>query len=333
MEKIKQAILNTLKVNLGHKQGESVAIVMQEFNSNFNEDFKILFEKSKKLCETMLEIYKNEGVDVELISYTPKIARNGVDADLNIGEFDIVFMPTVFSLSHTNFRKKLSEKGCRIASMPGFTLEMFEEKGPMDIDYKEIEKITNEIAEKLRKSKFIRITAKGTDITVEVDQSLVYASSGLIQDKDEWGNLPGAEAYCVPVHLGKSNGFFSVPAGWGGQKPLKHAVKFVIENGRFVDFIGENKEAQEYIDEEIKPLFVEENYDILAELGIGTNPNITNDYINKHNWTILTAEKVWSSAHFANGNSAGMGGKNDVEVHIDWIVPDVEIEYRYTPSS
>ena len=333
MDKIKQAILNTLKINLGYKQRESVAIVMQEFNSNFDKELKQKFENSKLLCETMLEIYKNEGVDVEIFSYTPEIARNGVDAELNIGEKDIVFMPTAFSLSHTEFRKKLSDKGTRIASMPGFNLEMFEKDGPMDVDYTEIAKITNEIAEKLKKSKFVHITAKGTDIIIEIDQSTIHSATGLVIEKGDWGNLPGAEAYVVPIHLGKSNGYFTVPAKWGGQKPLKYMVKFVIENGRFVNFIGENEEAQKYIDEEIKPLFAEENHNILAELGIGTNPNITNEYINKHNWTILTAEKIWGSAHFANGNSAGMGGKNNVQVHIDWIVPNVKIEYTYAPLS
>ncbi|MGB4704322.1 MAG: hypothetical protein WBI18_04510 [Candidatus Saccharicenans sp.] len=39
------------------------------------------------------------------------------------------------------------------------------------------------------------------------------------------------------------------------------------------------------------------------------------------------AEKIFGSIHFANGNSKGMGGRNDVPVHIDWVVPNVRAEY------
>jgi len=44
-------------------------------------------------------------------------------------------------------------------------------------------------------------------------------------------------------------------------------------------------------------------------------------------WSTLVAEKIGGSAHFANGNSLGMGGKNDVPIHIDWVVPGVELEF------
>jgi len=37
MNKIDQAILNALKVNLGYKEGERVAVVMQEWNPKFEE--------------------------------------------------------------------------------------------------------------------------------------------------------------------------------------------------------------------------------------------------------------------------------------------------------
>lgn len=332
MDKIEIAILNSLKVNMGYKEGEKVAIIMQEWNPKFREDIIVKFEEAKKLCLKMYEVFKKAKVDVELISYTPEEARSGVDApkDLyeKIGFKEIIFMPTVFSLTHTNFRRTQTEKGSRIASMPGFTLEMFEEGGPMDVDYHLLHRKTEEIAEKLKSSKHVRIVADETDITVEIDPELVHVSSGLLDKPKSYGNLPGAEAYVVPVHEGNSNGYFTVPEGWGGANPLKYNLKFFVEKGRLVDVKGENEEAQDYIEKEIKPLiFGGKDFNILAELGIGTNPNITKDYIKKKGWNTLVAEKIYGSAHFANGNSKGMGGKNDVPVHIDWVVPDVEIFY------
>lgn len=330
MREIDISILNTLKVNMGYKDGERVAIIMQEWNPEFGNEVLEKFEKSRELCLKIFEVLKNAGVDVELISYIPEEARSGVDAPQEvyqkIGVKEIIFMPTVFSLTHTNFRRTQTDKGSRIASMPGFTLEMFEKGGPMDVDYYLLHKKTEEMAENLRKSKYVRILAEGTDITVEIDPELVHVSSGLLVEPGSYGNLPGAEAYGVPVHEGNSSGYFTVPEGWGGPKPLKYPLQFFIEKGRFVSVKGLTEEAEDYIEKEIKPLiFGGKDFDILAELGIGTNPNITEDYVKRKGWNTLVAEKIYGSAHFANGNSKGMGGKNDVPVHIDWVVPNVRI--------
>ncbi len=334
MNKIDNAILNSLKVNMGYKEGEKVAIIMQEWNPKFGTEFVQKFNQAKDLCVRIYEVFKNANVDVELISYTPEEARSGVDVPQELyektGFKEIIFMPTVFSLTHTNFRRAQSEKGSRIASMPGFTLEMFEEGGPMDVDYHILHEKTVEMAENLGGSKYVRIVAEGTDITVEIDPELVHVSSGLLDKPGKYGNLPGAEAYVVPVHEGDSFGYFTVPEGWGGANPLKYKAKFFIEKGRFADVKGESKEAQDYIEKEIKPLiFGGKDFNILAELGIGTNPNITKDYIQRKGWNTLVAEKIFGSAHFANGNSKGMGGKNDVPVHIDWVVPDVKIYFKF----
>lgn len=332
MDRIDQAILNSLKINMGYREGEKVAIIRQAWNPNFEEKHYEKFKQSEELCFRMYEVFKQAGVDVELISYVPPEARSGVDAtpDLyeRIGFKEIIFMPTVFSLTHTKFRKTQTEKGSRVASMPGFTLEMFEEGGPMDVDYSQLHQQTEAQAEKLRNCHYVRVLADDTDITVEIDPTLVHVSSGVLTKPGKFGNLPGAEAYVVPVHEGNSSGYFTVPAGWGGTGPLKYRAKFFVEKGRFVAVSGETLEAQEYIDKEIMPLiFGGKDFNILAELGIGTNPNITGEYVQKKGWNTLVAEKICGSIHFANGNSKGMGGKNDVPVHIDWVVPGVTAEF------
>lgn len=329
MDAIDKAILNALSVNMGYKDGESIAIIMQEWHKELGEELKERFEKSKELCLRMFNVYKAEGYDVELLSYEPKEARNGVDATAElydrIGKKDIIFIPTPFSLTHTTFRKKQTEKGSKIASMPTFTLEMFEEDGPMNLDYNELLRYTEEIAKQLRYGKLIQITAADTDLIIEPDINLVRVSGGVLTKAGQWGNLPGAEAYVVPVHDGISKGYFTVPAGWGGSSPLKYSAKFIINQARFVDVIGKNQHAQEYIDEYVKPLiFGETNFNVLAEFGIGTNPHITEEYIQKKGWSALTAEKIYGSVHFANGNSYAIGGKNNVEVHIDWVVPNAK---------
>ncbi len=237
-EFVKKAILNALSVNMGYREKEIVGIVYQEINDRFGAGLIEKMRESKRLAIGMYEVYKSEGIDVELLSYIPDEPGNGVDAKEELyqktGYKDILFLTTAFSLTHTRYRKTQTEKGSRIASMPGFTLEMFEKDGPMDVDYNLIHNITVEVYEKIRNSSFVRITADRTDITVEIDPSLVHVSSGMLNQRGKFGNLPGAEAYVVPVFQGASNGYITVPAGWGGSEPLRCDVRFEIKNGRFV---------------------------------------------------------------------------------------------------
>ena len=333
MNIVDQAILNALSINMGYHYGEKVIIIVQDWNPLFDKSLRKGFRRSSSLADRMLRVFQNEGISADLLSYTPTEARNGADAPKELLERsshgEIFFLTTPFSLTHTHCRKSLSARGARVASMPGFTLELFEEDGPMNVDYREIKRITEETAERLHKAKFVKITAPGTEMVVEIDRENVHVSSGVLDTPGKWGNLPGAEAYAPPVHLGKSNGFFTVPAGWGGNAPLPYPLRFTVQGGRFVSVEGENPEAEKFAEEKVRPhLFGAPGYEVLAELGIGTNPNLTAEYIAKKGWSALTAEKIAGSAHFANGNSFSMGGKNDVPVHIDWVVPGVKLEFQ-----
>jgi len=41
----------------------------------------------------------------------------------------------------------------------------------------------------------------------------------------------------------------------------------------------------------------------------------------------LLAKKIYNTVHFANGRSINIGGDNDVDTHIDWVVPVTNIDY------
>jgi len=333
---LENAILNTLRVNMAYKPGEEILLVGQLWNPKLGEGTKERFEMSYQVTNKMFQVLTDGGYNPRLSNYVPNEARNGVDATDEMykeaGNPDIVFMPTAFSLTHTPFRKMLSAKGARIASMPTFTLEMFEEGGPMSADYLAIKKDTEEIAKQLKENKYARVRGELTDMVIEIEQKNVAISDGIIDKPGECGNLPGAEVYVTPSHLGNSHGYFTIPVGFGGQDPIKYAATFFVDGGRIVEIENRTEEGKLWIKKEIKPLVLRdygagENFDVLAELGIGANPAITFDYIQKHGWSTLLAEKIMGSAHFANGNSKGMGGLNDVRVHIDWVVPDVQLYF------
>ncbi len=333
-----KAILKALFVNMNYAPGESVLIVSQSWDTGLGHETKERFEASQKLARRMFEVISGHCKSVRFLEYTPSKTQNGVDAPSEMyekaGKPAVVFMPTAFSLTHTPFRVHLSNLEARVATMPGLKLDAFEENGPMDIDYKLIEANTAAIADKMKKSRYARITAEGTDIVIELDSNTADTSAGMIAEKGSCGNLPGAEAYVVPIHLGNSDGYFSVPRGWGGTFPLEYPARFYVRGGRFIDVVAKDSLAQEYIDKKIKPGLLEpfgagKDFDVLAEFGVGTNPNVTEKYIHERGWSTLLAEKIIGSAHLANGNSRYLGGKNDVRIHQDWVIPNAHIEWDY----
>lgn len=338
-----QAILKMLKVNMGHKNGERVGIVCQQWGAHLPPETRPAFERSADLCQRMYEVILGAlGKDkVFLYSYIPEEARSGVDVPLRYksdwlaarSDTDILFLPTAFSLTHTDFRREFTAKGARIASMPTFTLDMFAEDGPMNTDYLALEQKCREIADALKDSSkgLVHIIGKGTSMVVEINKKLIHKSLGMLTKRGEWGNLPGAETYVVPVFKGeRSNGYFTVPQGWGGPFALPEELTFYVEEGCFTAVEGKSAASKDYIRDHIAPLlFQKEGYNVLAELGFGANPQINAQSIQKFGWSALLAEKIGDSVHFANGNSKGMGGENDVPVHIDWVVPEVKICYNY----
>ncbi len=330
-------IRNALKVNMGHKSGERVLIVSQEWHPAMGAHTEENFSRSKLVAQTMHVAFLGDGVDSTLLSYQPTAPDHGVDVPAqfyskvaNGGHFDIAFMPTPYSISHTKFRKELCDNGSRVASMPTFTMKMFEPDGPMSADYNQVAKLSLDVARKMKELPYIHILGKGTDILVEATPHLAHVDTGLFHDRGDFGNLPAGEGYCVPKN---ANGYFSVPKGWGGEEPSKYNLQFRVNNGRIIDVQADDKNAQQYLKDTIHPLiFGGNNYNVLAELGIGTNHKITPEYVKKNGWTALTAEKIIDSAHFANGNSAAMGGSNDVPRHLDWVVPNVQIRYMDRPN-
>jgi len=333
MNPIDRAILDALRVNLGYESGDTVGIVVQEWAAHLGDERRGKFDDALSLCMRMHTVFQANDVDSTLLSYVPSEARNGVDASADMyrdaAGLGILFMPTVFSLTHTPFRRAMTEQGTRVASMPGFTMGMFQPGGPMDTDYRKLAADTKEIERILAGSRMVHVTGLDTDMHVEIMSETAHASTGMLDGPGAYGNLPGAECYAVPVEDGETHGFFTVPEGWGGPMPLPFPVRFLVEKARIVDIVGADAAQQAWIDEHIKPSVLgQPDFNVLAELGIGTNPNLTPAYVAEHGWSILTAEKISGSAHFANGNSKGFGGSNDVPVHIDWVVPGVEITYE-----
>ncbi len=326
LEKIRKPVINMFRVNMGVRQGERVLVVTdypekEHWVSMDTLTLEDIVSRSL-LARLVYEIARSglEGVETDFLVY-PLTGRHGAEPPDYVGEamasYDVVVAITSFSLSHTNAREKATRAGARIASMPGFTIDMFMPGGPMDVDYKRVSMFSRKLAEYLEGAKTIRVvTEKGTDIVFSVEGRKWDVDDGIYDKPGLWGNLPAGEVFIAPVE-GTANGKIVVEAGW--YPGLKNDMAIYVKDGLVVDVKGGGSIGEKL--RQLLGLDKGENSDVykarrnIAEFGIGTNPNA------RRPDNILEAEKILGTVHIAIGDNKHFGGIIEADIHEDFIIP------------
>lgn len=238
---------------------------------------------------------------VRLSGEMPELSRATLD------KADAAMMITTGSFTHTRGRAEATERGCRIASMPGITAEIVEKT--LGADYDEVERIGNILADKLTKCETIHITTEaGTDLTLYAAGREGIADTGKLVETGAFGNLPAGEAMVAPVET-KGDGILVVDGVIADFKVMEEPLKITFKDGRIVKTEG--------ADAEIFDDFVDQFDDTarnVCEFGIGTNPAC------RIMGNGLVDEKVFGTIHIACGNNLFMGGQQDCNMHYDMII-------------
>src|SRR5690606_30987204 len=107
---------------------------------------------------------------------------------------DVVLAPTVQSLSHTDARKRASDAGARIATLPGVTEEMLARV--MSADMAELRRRGRAIADVLDAGSEARITcANGSDLRLGLKGRTAIPDAGELSGPAAFGNLPCGEGF------------------------------------------------------------------------------------------------------------------------------------------
>lgn len=243
----------------------------------------------------------------------------GVIADAMLHS-DVVIAPTVFSLTHTQARKKACLNGARIATIPltegtkELITDMFS-TGGMTADYFRMRDHIERLFKQQQGTKTAHITTPlGTDIHVEFSGREWHMDTGLALNRGDFTNLPGGELFIAPT---SANGKLVVDGSFGDWGLLDTPLELIIKEGICVEARGAHAD-------DLKKLFEELGPDArhIAELGIGMNPKA-------RLWGILLEdEKVGNTIHMALGNDCSFGGNCTVAMHCDGIVthPSVYID-------
>lgn len=225
---------------------------------------------------------------------------------------DVLFVPTTWSIAHTEARTRACKAGARVINLPALERETLI-SGAIDLDFVANEPLVKKVADLLTKAKIARVTTDiGTDITMSIEKRDGAALACLSHNPGQFATVPDVEARVTPVE-GTANGVIfvdgSIPIPEVGliQNPIKVAVK----DGFATKIEGDAKaDAFRKVLEDANDPYA---YNI-AELGIGMNTCA------KLIGVMLEDEGSFGTIHIAVGTSAAFGGKVSTNIHLDMMI-------------
>jgi len=285
---MKKIAEKALEKCIGLKKEEQILIITDAHGEKVG---KALYKASKEKTNKtyLLKVREQEKGELEV----PELAKH-----LMKKPPDVIVIPTRNSYTHTEAREKATEKGARIATLPGITEEMF--KRTIDIDYEKLRKEGKKLQEKMEKAEKAKIeTGSGTSLNMDLTNPPV-PDLGQMENKGEYGNLPTGEIFTAPKN---TNGKMVIDSMQELAKPKTEV------------YIQENEAIEIEEDQEFKKkLWKKEHRKNIAEFGVGLNPKAT------ITGNILEDEKVKGTCHIAFGKNKDFGGETDSDIHWDAIL-------------
>ena len=313
-EGIKQAVDNCLKV----KAGESAVIITDKETIEIGSAIKNAIEE----ITAEVKFFIMEDFGERPIDYPKSIDDSIKTADVSVyaaqgaeGELQTFRMKMLRAVE--------SNPRLRHAHMIGITPEIM--KDGMCSDYKEIQRVSKLVYEKVRNAGKIRVvTEKGNDFVAEFSPELKW----LVEDGNippgDWKNLPDGEVCTCPVNVNGKVIFDGCLGDYFTERygSLENTPIFIeVENGRAIkeSIRCENEQLR---DEFTKYLFeIDKNSNRIGEFAIGTNIGLT-----KLIYNLLQDEK-FPSVHIAFGSPlpGKTGADWDSKAHVDGMIKDPTI--------
>ena len=314
---------------MGVRDGERILIATdvlstQRWPEFAPADLEVILRRSylaRLVADIARESFPNCSVDFYAFEATCQPGKEPQpSAAQRFRETDVLIAIVSFSLTHTEAREEASRVGVRVASMPRFIPEMFYPGGPMAVDYRAVSAETRAIADLITPAEEVIVRSPhGTDITFSVKGRPGQSDDGLYTRPGAWGNLPAGEAYTAPVE-GIGRGQIVVRHGWFPGLTDEDMVLH-IDDGEVISVDGGGETGRKlasFLDLPARGAGARPRR-MLAELGVGTNPNARRTEIN------LEAEKIRGTVHIAIGDGSHMGGTNVADFHQDHVIPEADL--------
>ena len=173
----------------------------------------------------------------------------------------------------------------------------------VNVDCDLLDRQQEKIQKVLQEARDVSITSKaGTNLRMRVDQRPVWV------DTD---SIPYGEVYVAP-HEDSANGLMVInKAFFRGRAVDNFRLTFLA--GRLVEAIAPNPDDTQAWQDVMDASNGDK--DVIAELGIGVNPGVTEPTGN-----ISLDEKIGGSVHIAVGMNDRFGGRNKSNLHQDFVI-------------
>jgi leucyl aminopeptidase (aminopeptidase T) len=306
---VKQAVENCLRV----KVGESAVIITDAQTREIGLALKAAIEKvAGKTQFFVMEDFGERPIDFpQVIGHAIRGADVSVYAAQGAkGELQTFRMPMLKAIE--------ANVKLRHAHMIGITPEIM--KDGMCSDYKEIQRVSKLVYEKVKDASGIRVvTERGADFAAELSPELRWIVSDGYITPGLWKNLPDGEVFTSPVNV---NGTVVIDGCLGDFFAQRYGS---LETTPVIVEVVDGRAARETLrcdNDELRQEFgryvfeTDENSNRVGEFAIGTNTGLT-----KLIYNLLQDEK-FPGVHIAFGSPlpAKTGAKWDSKAHVDGVI-------------
>ena len=230
---------------------------------------------------------------------------------------DVFFLPTTWSMTHTDARIEAIKNGARGTTMCEVTEDCLCTGGIL-ADYEENDRLGRKLGAVIGKGKKIRMTSSaGTDLTGEITERPVQYETGLFREPGQFAALPNSELNISPIE-GTTEGVIVGNVRLMGFGILRdEPVTIEVKAGEINRITG--GKAADYLNETLKSFDDRKAYN-LAEFAVGLNP-----FCRSYATNLEDLGKL-GFGHHGIGSSYAIGGDVLAPCHIDVIYSEATLE-------
>ena len=302
MNETQRKAIGNLLFNCGNlRRGDRALILCDAGTRSMAEAFACVAREANQAVEVMeIPALANHGAE------PPAYAATAMQLST------LILSLCQYSLAHSSARIAAGHAGSRFLSLPLYDWKLLEDPS-LHIDFKSQAWLVQRFAQAFTEGDVVRVTTEaGTDIQLGIAGRVGNYCPGFVDQAGSLGSPPDIEANVSPIEDSAEG---TVIVDGSITHPdfglLADPVEIKVRNGRIVKFSGSNKIHVAKLD----ALFGPESSPrrVLAECGVGLNPAA------QLTGTMLTDEGALGCVHFGFGANHTMGGRNQVDFHLDFV--------------
>ena len=278
-------------------QGATPIELQQSRTHNYH-----MFSVAKESCfdEKYMSLFEKIDAVVDVFTYQPVVLGESLaekQMEMYRSYMGRLFQQLMSKKRFVQVRVPTAENAKEAALEPEEYITRMEEA--YDIDYEGLKEVCAEKIEKLQQAEHIFVeTGKDCCLKFTVKERSWMADCGD-------GDLPCGEVYIAPQENATEGNIFFEKL-YIEELGKFEKVMFTVKAGKLI--CATDVKVQSFLDG------LTEQQKTVCELGFGCNPNIKSlcGYI-------VLDEKMAETVHFAIGNNVMFGGKNEAEVHMDFV--------------